>query len=73
MAAETGTPVVPVALNGSRGLLRDAAWLPERGAVRITIGEAIPPAGPGWDQALALRDAARNALAARLAEPALDA
>ncbi|MBK8741314.1 MAG: AMP-binding protein [Betaproteobacteria bacterium] len=73
VAAETGTPVVPVALNGSRGLLRDAAWLPERGAVRITIGEAIPPAGPGWDQALALRDAARNALAARLAEPALDA
>ena len=73
VAAETGTPVVPVALNGSRGLLRDTAWLPERGAVRITIGEAIPPAGPGWDQALALRDAARNALAARLAEPALDA
>ena len=73
VAAETGTPVVPVALNGTRTLLRDAAMLPERADIRVSIGRAIRPAGPGWDQALLLRDAARNALAARLAEPVLDA
>jgi 1-acyl-sn-glycerol-3-phosphate acyltransferase len=73
IAAETGTPLVPVTLNGTRSLLRDQAWLPQRGDVRVTIGEPIPPAGPGWDHALELRDAARKAMAASLAETTLDA
>ncbi|NDP39708.1 MAG: AMP-binding protein [Rhodoferax sp.] len=72
IAAETTTPVVPVTLNGTRSLLRDGAWLPMRYAIEVTIGETICPAGPGWDHALALRDAARKALAAHLAEPTHD-
>ncbi|MDP3246512.1 MAG: AMP-binding protein [Polaromonas sp.] len=72
IAAETGTPLVPVTLNGTRSLLRDQAWLPQRGDVRVTIGEPIPPAGPGWDHALELRDAARKAMAAGLSETTLD-
>lgn len=73
IAAETGTPLVPVTLNGTRSLLRDGAWLPQRGDVRVTISAAIKPAGPGWDHALELRDAARKAMAASLAETTLDA
>ena len=72
IAAETGTPLVPVTLNGTRSLLRDGAWLPQRGDVRVTIGEPIKPAGPGWDHALELRDAARKAMAASLVEATLD-
>ncbi len=71
IAAETGTPLVPVTLNGTRSLLRDKAWLPNRSQVRVTIGVAIAPAGPGWDHALELRDAARKLMAAMLAEPTL--
>ncbi|WP_085998762.1 AMP-binding protein [Rhodoferax ferrireducens] len=72
IAAETATPVVPVALNGTRSLLRDGAWLPLRCAIQLTIGEAIPATGPGWSRALELRDAARKALAAHLAEATHD-
>ena len=72
IAAETGAPLVPVTLNGTRSLLRDKAWLPHRSAVRVTIVAAIRPAGPGWDRALELRDAARKAIAATLAEPTID-
>ncbi|ODV12881.1 MAG: hypothetical protein ABT20_03230 [Rubrivivax sp. SCN 70-15] len=73
IAAETGTPLVPVVLNGTRSLLRDSAWLPNRSKIGVTIAAPIAPAGPGWDSALELRDAARQAMAAGLAEPALDA
>ena len=73
IAAETGTPLVPVVLNGTRSLLRDSAWLPNRSKVGVTIAEPIAPARPGWDSALELRDAARQAMAVGLAEPALDA
>jgi 1-acyl-sn-glycerol-3-phosphate acyltransferase len=72
IAAETATPLVPVTLNGTRSLLRDGAWLPLRSTIEVTIGEAIPAAGPGWDHALALRDAARKALTAHLAEATHD-
>ena len=72
VAAETGTALVPVTLNGTRSLLRDMAWLPDRSQVRVMIGAAIAPAGPGWNHALELRDAARKAIAAALTEPALD-
>ena len=72
IAAETGCALVPVTLNGTRSLLRDKAWLPNRSDIRVTVGVAIAPAGPGWNHALELRDAARKAITAALAEPALD-
>ena len=73
VAAETGCALLPVTLNGTRSLLRDKAWLPNRSVVRVMIGAAIVPAGPGWNHALALRDAARAAITLALAEPAVDA
>jgi 1-acyl-sn-glycerol-3-phosphate acyltransferase len=72
IAAETGSPLVPVTLNGTRSLLRDASWLPRRHEVQVTIGAAIAPAGAGWSHALLLRDTARGAIAACLAEPVID-
>jgi 1-acyl-sn-glycerol-3-phosphate acyltransferase len=72
IAAETATPLLPLTLNGTRSLLRDGAWLPRRGVVRVTLSEVIAPAGPGWQHALELRDAARRAMAASLAETTLE-
>jgi acyl carrier protein len=69
---EAGTPLIPVTLSGTRSLLRADVWLPERVPITVTIGQFITPAGPGWDHALALRDAARRAMAVTLAEPLLD-
>ena len=48
------------------------AALPRRGEVRVTIGAALAPAGPGWDPALELRDAARKTIATTLAETTHD-
>jgi 1-acyl-sn-glycerol-3-phosphate acyltransferase len=71
-AAEAGVPLVPLALDGTRSLLRAGAWLPERVTVTASLMPPIWPTGADWDAALTARDAARRALAAELREPLLD-
>ena len=68
-AAQAAFPVIPITLVGTRSLLRDQSWLPHRGSVTVYMGESINPSGTGWSAALALRDAARNAVISRLEEP----
>jgi 1-acyl-sn-glycerol-3-phosphate acyltransferase len=72
VAAQTGTPVVPVAIRGTRSILRAGQWLPRRGAVRVHIGAALAPGGTDWTAAIALRDAARDAILRHCGEPALE-
>jgi 1-acyl-sn-glycerol-3-phosphate acyltransferase len=71
VAARAGAPVVPVALAGTRSLLRADQWLPRRSAVTVTIGEPLRPAGDDWHAAVALRDGARAWLRDHLDEPDL--
>jgi len=71
-AAEAGVPLVPLALHGTRSLLRAGAWLPERGPEQIRLLAPICPAGADWDAALSARNKARQALGAELREPLLD-
>jgi 1-acyl-sn-glycerol-3-phosphate acyltransferase len=59
IAVQNGLPVIPVALAGTRDLLRDQSWLPRRAAVRITICAPVLAMGAGWQAALHLRDATR--------------
>ncbi|MDX1595204.1 MAG: AMP-binding protein, partial [Gammaproteobacteria bacterium] len=61
-AARAGVPVVPVALRGTRSVLRSGTWLPRRGAVGLHVGEPLSPEGDTWDDAVALRDASREAI-----------
>jgi 1-acyl-sn-glycerol-3-phosphate acyltransferase len=68
-AAQSARPLVPVALRGTRSVLRDGAWLPRRAPVEVFIGAPLAPAGEDWSAALALRDAARRAILARCGEP----
>ena len=70
-AAEAGVPVVPVAIQGTRSILRGDARFPHRGALRVTVGKPILPDGTDWAAALKLRDAARAQLLERLHEPDL--
>ncbi len=72
-AARAGAPVVPLALRGTRSLLRGEQWLPRRGVVTATFGAPIAPAGATWSDALALRDATRAWMLAHLGEPDLAA
>ncbi|SEB24362.1 AMP-binding protein [Variovorax sp. YR216] len=71
VSAESGLPVLPVSLRGTRNVLREGSWRPRREAISLVIHPALKPQGRDWQAALQLRDAARNAIAADCAEPVL--
>lgn len=71
VSAETGAPVVPVTLRGTRSMLRDGSWWPRRHPLVVRIDAPLRPQGSGWADALALRDAARRRIASACAEPDL--
>lgn len=73
IAVDAGIPILPVTLRGSRSLLHPGSWFPRRGLVTVNIGEAIKPAGKDWHAAIALRDAARQAILLHCGEPDLAA
>jgi 1-acyl-sn-glycerol-3-phosphate acyltransferase len=61
-AAQARVAVIPVAIRGTRSVLRAGQWLPRRGLIVVTIGTPIqPPADAPDDFAAAVRlaDAAR--------------
>ncbi|HEY5613206.1 MAG TPA: AMP-binding protein [Lysobacter sp.] len=73
-AAAAGMPVVPVALRGTRSVLRGSDWFPRRAPLALTMGAAIHPQ-PGadrWAETLRLAAAARAFLLAETGEPDLD-
>jgi 1-acyl-sn-glycerol-3-phosphate acyltransferase len=59
VAAQNGATVLPVALAGTRDVLRADTWLPRRGRVGVTVMPALVPDGNDWVAAVRLRDAAR--------------
>ena len=78
VAAETGTPVVPVAIRGTRSILRSGSWYPHYGSIDINIGEAIDPkdiAGTSemdtWHISIELRDRSREHISQHCGEPDL--
>src|SRR4030095_3814500 len=48
VAAHTATPVIPVALIGTRSLLRPGQWLPRRTEVVIEVGAPIVASQHDW-------------------------
>lgn len=70
-AAEVGVPVVPVAINGTRSILRGLSRFPHRGPIRVSVGKPLWPTGTGWDAAVALRNDVRGAILGSLDEPDL--
>jgi 1-acyl-sn-glycerol-3-phosphate acyltransferase len=77
-AAEADVPVVPLAIRGTRSLLRAYSWLPRPHAIRVTVGEVIEPSAvrdeaedDTWAIALGLRDLARKEILRYCGEPDL--
>jgi 1-acyl-sn-glycerol-3-phosphate acyltransferase len=71
-AVDTGTPVVPLALAGTRRVLRDGTWLPRPGAIRLWVGSPMRPAGSDWKAIVALREQVADAIASHCGEPRLE-
>lgn len=78
-AAESGVPVVPVAIRGARSILRATSYRPNRGSIHITVGEPITintlkgiDKSDSWAVALGLRDLARKHILNYCGEPDLE-
>jgi acyl carrier protein len=72
-AVETGTPIIPVTLRGTRSVLRDGQWLPRRLPVSAVVGCPLTDTADGdvFSAAVRLRDAAREHILRRCGEPDL--
>jgi 1-acyl-sn-glycerol-3-phosphate acyltransferase len=70
-AAAAGVPVVPLALRGTRQVMRGDS-LPRPGPISLRVGQPISPAGTGLADLVRLRDRVADAIAAECGEPRLD-
>jgi 1-acyl-sn-glycerol-3-phosphate acyltransferase len=71
VAVDAGVPVVPVALQGTRSLLRNGSWLLRHGRMTLKVAPAVHPEGTGWHAGIQLRDQVRAAILERCGEPDL--
>jgi 1-acyl-sn-glycerol-3-phosphate acyltransferase len=72
-------PVVPIAIRGTRSILRADSWFPRRGTVIVTMGTALMPAkalaetdNDHWAATLMLRDRVRTWILRHCGEPDLE-
>jgi 1-acyl-sn-glycerol-3-phosphate acyltransferase len=72
VAAQTGAPVVPLAIRGARHVLRGDDWRPHPGHIHLWIGPAMRSEGTSWRDVLELRNKVADAIAAHSGEPRLD-
>jgi 1-acyl-sn-glycerol-3-phosphate acyltransferase len=68
-AAGAGVPVVPVAITGSRSMLRPGHKFVRRGAIHLQFGAPLVPAGEGWPAATELHRTCRAWMLGRSGEP----
>ena len=68
-AVDSGLPIVPIAIAGTRHVLPDGTWLLHRGPITVTIGAPIAPAARGWPEMVRLRDAALKVVESGCGEP----
>jgi 1-acyl-sn-glycerol-3-phosphate acyltransferase len=78
VAAQAGVPVIPIAIRGTRSILRAESWFLHRGSITIEIGKPIYPKKIAtradkeqWDVAIGLRDQSREFILRHCGEPDL--
>jgi 1-acyl-sn-glycerol-3-phosphate acyltransferase len=74
-AVQADRPIVPIALHGTRALLRDEQWLPRRTPVSVHIGAPVKAARArnAFAATVQMRDAARHYILEHCGEPDLTA
>lgn len=78
-AVEADVPVVPIAIRGTRSMLRAGSWFPHQGAITVTIGTPIKAdtslntesSEEKWEAALSLQKQARHFILNHCGEPDL--
>lgn len=72
IATENHTPVCPIALQGTRNLLRNDEKLMCPSRITVTVSDPIFPGENEWKEVTELRQKVRLAIAAHCGEPSLD-
>jgi len=70
-AVKSGVPIIPLAIRGTRSVLRGNQFFPRRGVINVIAGPAIKPDGQDFQAAIDLRDQTRNWILAHCLEPDL--
>ncbi len=70
-AAQAQAAVVPLAIRGTRSILRDRQWFPSHGPIELTIGPPLDSTKADFDAAVDLRDEARRFILDHCGEPSL--
>lgn len=68
VAAQAGVPIVPIAIHGSRPILRDQSLLPRHGRITVIVTPPVSASGSTWPAALQARDEARAQILAHCGE-----
>ncbi len=68
-ATETGTPLLPIGIRGSRDVVRPGGKFPRKASISVAIGELVPAAAPGWESTLGLAHATRTLICELSGEP----
>jgi 1-acyl-sn-glycerol-3-phosphate acyltransferase len=71
VAAQAGVPLLPVAMRGTRSILRDGQNVIRPGLASITIGAPLVAETTSWQAAVQLRDRARAEILRNCGEPDL--
>ena len=76
VAAQTNATVIPIAITGTRSILRPGAWFPQHGSIGVSIGEAITLRDDektldSWHKALVLSQKSRDFILQNCKEPDL--
>lgn len=76
IAAEAKALVIPIAITGTRSILRPEAWFPQHGDIDVEIGEAITLTDEekdmdSWHRALSLSQKSRSFILQHCKEPDL--
>ncbi len=69
-AADSGHPVVPIALAGTRHIFPADTLLLRPGRITMTIGPPLHPGETGWKETVRLRDETRRLIAQQVGEGA---
>lgn len=72
IAAENNIAVCPIALCGTRSLLRGEEKVMRPGVITITVCDPIKPTGSEWQDVTQLRNAVRAEIVKYCGEPSLD-
>ncbi len=72
IAAESGVPVCPIAIKGTRSMLRGDEKLAQPSHITVTVSPVVYAAGSEWQDVTQLRNAVRAEIAKECGEPSLD-